>query len=300
MSEAGQNAVFEALKHEAQQAVDGGRLDEAEVLIERALDWAQDHGTVQEIDHAICNRAAVSIQLGKGEPELSRLREILLRGSDPNNCRLAAYHISVYYQYAKNFKKSLFYARIARDRAEILDTREWLATSLNQVGNALLGASFIEEASREYERALELFPYQLHYGRALILDNLGYCRILQKRFREGYTCLYKSLSIYRRLGVERYRVLPHLDLCFAHLETGRLAYAEFHGRTALRLAEKTGYADGIKNSLYLLGEVASLKGEGDLAHSHFTRLQTDFFPGQTYLPSFLLAVDVRKLVNLHA
>ncbi|MFL6193364.1 MAG: hypothetical protein ACJ75H_04290 [Thermoanaerobaculia bacterium] len=301
MSEAGQeNVVFERLKDGAQSAVDAGRLEEAAVLIERAFAWAQENGTPQEIDHAICNRAAVSIQLGNGEPELPKLREILLRGSDPNNCRLAAYHISVYYQYVKNFQKSLFYARIARDRAQILSSGEWLATSLNQVGNALLGASFVEEAAREYERALELFPYQLHYGRALILDNLGYCRILQKRFREGYTCLYKSLSIYRRLGVERYRVLPHLDLCFAHLETGRLAYAEFHGRTALRLAEKTQYADGIKNALYLLGEVASLTGEGEAAHDHFSRLQTEFFPGQTYLPSFLLAVDVRKLVNLHA
>ena len=68
----------------------------------------------------------------------------------------------------------------------------------------------------------------------------------------------------------------------------------------MRLAEKTNYSDGVKNSLYLLGEVASLRGDADAAHESFTRLQAEFYPGQTYLPSFLLAVDVRKLVNLHA
>jgi hypothetical protein len=29
-------------------------------------------------------------------------------------------------------------------------------------------------------------------------------------------------------------------------------------------------------------------------------LQRDFFPQESYLPAFLLAVDIRKLVNLHA
>lgn len=298
--EEGRSAAFESLRSQAQQAVDAGRIEEAESLIEQALAWAQEHGTPQQIDYAICNRAAVSIQLGKGDRELPRLREILLRGSDPVNCRLAAYHISVYYQYAKNCKKSLFYARIARDRAEVLGVEEWLATSLNQVGNALLGESFVEEACGEYERALELMPRESMIGRALILDNLGYCRFLQRRFTEGFTCLYECLAILRRHGVERYQVSPRLDLCFAHIETGRYRDAQRHGLVALRLAEKLDQKDGIKNALYLLGEAANLSGEADAAHDFFARLQREFFPGETYLPSFLLAVDVRKLVNLHA
>jgi hypothetical protein len=36
------------------------------------------------------------------------------------------------------------------------------------------------------------------------------------------------------------------------------------------------------------------------ARGYFARLQQTFFPEATYLPGFLLAVDVRKLVNLHA
>jgi tetratricopeptide (TPR) repeat protein len=300
MSEGGGNVVFESLRSRAQQAVDAGRLETAAALIEKAVAWAREHGTVQQLDHALCNRAAVNIQLGKGEAELPKLREILLRSGDLGNCRLAAYHISVHYQYAKNFEKSLFYARIACDRAESLGIAESLATSLNQAGNALLGASFIEEACREYERALELMPGECRLSRALVLDNLGYGRILQKRFPEGYACLYESLRILRRLRVERYQVIPRLDLCFAHLETGRCGSARRHGLAALRSATEGGMIDGIKNALYLLGEAANQSGDVELAQTYFTRLQREFYPGETYLPGFLLAVDIRKFVNLHA
>ncbi len=70
--------------------------------------------------------------------------------------------------------------------------------------------------------------------------------------------------------------------------------------SALRLAEETGQVDSVKNALYLLGEAANLVGEEGEALGYFTRLQKDYFPGATYLPGFLLAVDVRKLIKLHA
>jgi hypothetical protein len=292
--------TFDDLRRQAQQAVDRGRLEQATALIEQALAWAQTYGTIQQVDHAVCNRAAVSIQLGKGETELPRLREILLRSSDLANCRLAAYHISVHYQYAKNFGKSLFYARIACDRAEKMNAAEALAFSLNQVGNALLGDSFVDEACREYEQALQLMPAGSGTGRALILDNLGYARILQRRFAEGYGCLYGSLRILRRLGSERYQIVPRLDLCLAHIETERLRDAQRQGLIALRMAQTAGQTDAIKNALYLLGEVANLRGDRATAHSYFTRLQREFYPGETYLPGFLMAVDIRDFVNLHA
>lgn len=292
--------VFEDLRSRAQQAVDADRFEEAEVLIEQALAWAEEQGTIQQVDHAVCNRAAVAIEVGRGQAELPRLREILLRSSDPGNCRLAAYYLSAYYLYAKNFEKCLFYARIACNRAEKLGVAEWLANSLNQLGSALLGKGLIDEACREYERALELMPAESLLRRALVLDNLGYCRVLQQRHNEGYDCLYESLGILRRLRVARYQIRPRIDLCFAHLESGRFRDARRHGLMALGLAERFGVADGIKNALYLLGEAANLDGEIEAAHTYFTRLQRDFFPGESYLPAFLLAVDIRKFVNLHA
>lgn len=291
---------FEELKERWKRAIEAGRLEEAEGIIEQACRWARTHGDDRKVDSAVCALAAVAIQLGRGERELPRLREILLRSSDPANCRLAAYHISLHYELAKNFKKSLFYARIACDRAIHLGRKDWLAASRNQLGNALLGESFVDDACREYSQALALISTEPSVWRAQILHNLGYCRILKSQYRDGYAHLYESLAILRRLGVERYQVAPRLDLCFAHLETGRYRHARIQAARALALAEKTGQAESIKNALYLLGEAVNLEGDTGAARQYFTRLHHEFFPTAAYLPAFLLAVDVRKLINLHA
>jgi tetratricopeptide (TPR) repeat protein len=296
----GVRSVFEELRSRGAHAVESGRLEEAADLFERALDWAQEHGEVRQIDLALCNRAAVDIELGRGEGELGRLREILMRNSDPVNCRVAAYNIARHYELAKSFKKALFYARIARERSEAIGRPDWLASSHNLIGNILLAESVLEEACGEFERALELMPIEPTVWRARILDNLGYCRVLQGRHAEGYGFLYQSLRLLRRFNAERYEISTRLDLCFAHLETKRHDYAWKQGSTALALAERMGENDAVKNALYLLGEVENLRGNVDRARVHFSRLQREFFPDASYLPGFLLAVDVRKLINLHA
>jgi tetratricopeptide (TPR) repeat protein len=298
MSESSQGGSPEAFE-ELRALVELGRLEEAKEGIERALACAHQEGDERRVDGMVCALAAVAIQLGRGDSELPRLREILLRNADAGNCRLAAYNISIHYQFARNFKKSLFYARIACDRARQLSRPDWIAFSRNQLGNALLGESFIDLACTEYEAAAELIP-DSGVWRARILNNLGYCRVLQKRFAEGYSCLYESLRLLRRFSAERYQVLPRLDLCFAHLETGRYEHARRQGTAAFALAEKMGDAEAMKNALYLLGETANLSGDTEVASGYFTRLQRDYFPESPYLPGFLLAVDVRKLVNLHA
>lgn len=292
---------FDDLRNLGQKAVEEGNLEGAETRFDQALSWASDHGSDRQRDLALCNRAAVAIELRCDEGQVAQLREVLLRNSDPTNSLLAAYHISIFYQLSKkNHKKSLFYARIAHGRAELLDRPNLLASSHNQLGNALLGECFVEEACMEYETALRLMPGQASIWRARILDNLGYCRILQKRYEEGYAFLYESLQLLRRLKADRYQVSTRLDLSFAHLETGRYRHALHQGIAALGLAERTGQDDSVKNALYLVGEAANLSGDLDAASSHFRRLQRQFFPEASYLPNFLLAVDVRKLINLHA
>ena len=292
--------TFEELRSLGEEAIRAGRLAEAEALYERALRWAQEDGEPWQIDLGVCNRAAVTIELGRGESELPRLREILLRNANPQNCRLAAYNISRYYELTKNYKKSLFYARIALERAEALGRLDWMASTHNRIGNVMLAESFVDEACQRYETALELMPEGPGVWRANILGNLGYCRILQRRHAEGYRLLYESLRSLRRSRSERYVVPTLLDLCFAHLETGRFRYAERWGLLALRLAEETQQRDSVKNALYLLGEAAHLSGDAEGARGYFTRLQRDFFPSEVYLPGFLMTVDIRKLVNLHS
>lgn len=291
---------FDDLRNLGQKAVEEGNLEEAEARFDQALGWARDHGSDRQRDLALCNRAAVAIELRCDESQVAQLREVLLRNSDPTNSLLAAYHISIFYQLStKNHKKSLFYARIAHGRAELLDRPNLLASCHNQLGNALLGESFVDEACREYETALKLMP-ESSIWRARILDNMGYCRVLQKRYDEGYAFLYESLQMLRRLNADRYQVSTRLDLSFAHLETGRYGHALRQGITALGLAERTGQGDAVKNALYLIGEAANLSGDLGAASNHFRRLQKEFFPEAPYLPNFLLAVDVRKLINLHA
>ena len=300
MIESSQGESREAFE-DLRALVELGRLDEAREGLERALAAARQQGDERRIDSMVCALAAVDIQLGRGagDAELPRLREILLRNADAANCRLAAYNISIYYEFARNYKKSLFYARIACDRARQLKRPDWIAFSRNQLGNALLGESFVDQACREYEAAAELIP-DAGVWRARILNNLGYCRVLQKRFAEGYACLYESLRLLRRFSAERYQVLPRLDLCFAHLETEHYDHARRQGAAAFELAEKFDDTDAMKNALYLLGEAANLSGDTAKASSYFARLQRDYFPESPYLTGFLLAVDVRSLVNLHA
>lgn len=293
------HAELDDLNRRGHEAAEAGRLDEAFAIFDEMLARAREQAPGL-VDLAFCNRAAVAVVLGRGEAELPRLREILLRSEDPVSSRLAAYNLARHYELTRNHKKALFYARIARERAEHLERRDWVASSHNVIGNALLAQSFVDDAACEYEAALELMPADLSTWRARILDNLGYCRVLQGRHAEGYSLLYRSLAILRRHDTERYLILTHLDLCFAHLETGRYRHARRHGATALRLAERLGEIDSVKNALYLLGECANLSGDVIGACRFFSRLQNEFFPEVNYLPGFLLAVNVRKLVNLHA
>lgn len=299
VTQGGTPATYEELHKLWQPSIDKGRLDEAGQIIERVLVWAREHADERLIDSVACARAAVLIELRQGDTEVPRLREILLRSNDPANCRMAAYNISMQYEFSRNYKKSLFYARIACDHARQQGRTDWIAYTCNQLGNALLGESFVEEACRNYETAVRLVP-DPGVWRAVMLDNLGYCRVLQRRFAEGYSNLYESLRLLRRFSAERWQVLPLLDLCFAHLETRRYLQAQRQGMAALELAEKIGEADDVKKALYLLGETANLMGDTDAASGYFTRLQRDYFPESPFLPGFLLAVDVRKMVNLHA
>jgi len=291
---------FEELRSRGLEAAEQGRFAEAEAICRRVLVLAEDLGDQHHVDLATCNLAAVAIHQGDGEAELPRLREILVRGTDTGNCRLAAYNISVHYLYAKNYKKSAFYARIALDRARLGGRPEGLATCHNQLGLALISESLTEEASREFQSAVELFAGEATLRRAQALGNLGYCRVLQGRFQEGYSLLYASLRTLRRLRIEPSQAITLLDLAFAHLETGRHAKALRCAALGLRIAERTGQSEYVKNGLYLLGEAANLTGDLDEARRQFARLQEEFYPDASYLPGFLLAVDIRKLINLRA
>jgi len=293
-------AVFDELRRKGREAVKDGRLHEALAHYDEALEWARARADARLIDRAFCGRTSVAIELGEVEGPLAELRQVLVRNNDPENCFLAAYNLGRAYELGKANKKALFYARIARDRAEAIGSREWIASAHNLIGNMLLAESFFEEACREYEEALRQLPAEPSVRRALIFDNLGYSYFVQDRRREGLSLLYQSLRMLRRFGASRYEIFPRLSLCFAYLEIGRYERAMRYVRRALRAAETLQDSESIKNALYLLGETANLSSNPSKAELYFRRLQREYYPGADYLPDFLLAIDVRKLIHIKA
>ncbi len=295
------DASYELLRDRGLQALSQGDSEVALHFFEEALDRARENGDERLIDRTFCNLAAVEIELGRiQDGSLVRLREILMRNIDAESCRLAAYWLARAHDLKKAYKKALFYARVSLDRSIVLERQDWIASSHNTLGNILIAESYFDQARCEYEQALAMMPEEHSLDRALILDNLGYCRIVEGRFSEGFRHLYESLRTFRRKGARGFERGPRLSLCFALLEVGRYRAAYRHGLVALKIAEDFGDKDVAKNALYLLGEAANLASDTRGAREHFRDLQERFFPNDRYLPDFLLAIDVRKLINLKA
>lgn len=290
---------FDELRRRAVEAAQRGALEEAHELLGEALEHARKIGDPDLVDRAFCGRASTALELGLEAP-VAELREVLMRNSDLENCFLAGYTLSRCFELDREYRKSLFYARIAQGHAERLGRQVWVASSYNQIANMQLALSFFDEACRDYERALGLLSDDAEVERALIYENLGYCRIIQKRHDEGFRLLFNSLRTLQRLSARRYQVGPRLSLCYAYLEIGRYRRAIQHGFRALEIAESEGDAVSTRNALYLLGETANQAGAAVLARRFYTRLQTEFYPQESDLANLLLAVDARKLINLRA
>ena len=161
--------VYEDLRRRAQAAIDEGRFEAALQLDDAA--WRSIQGRCDPVfeDRAFLNRSASLISLGRGDEALAQIREILVRNLDPVNCRLAAYNIARIYEYRKENKKGLFYARIAKswlDNSELPDPNR-IAAVRNQIGNFLLAESQFDEAIAEYQAALEVAPDAAELRKAL-------------------------------------------------------------------------------------------------------------------------------------
>jgi len=295
---------FANLQSRGQAAFENGRVGEAIELLTRALEQAEERGDRRRTDLAFCNLSAITIQLDTRQPlsprDMNRLREILMRNEDLTNCRLAAYLLARAYELQKEARKGLFYGQIGLDRSHLLARPDWIASSQNQIGNLLMAQSRFEEAAEHYQRALEIHPHEAEERRALIRVNLGYSCLMRDQQRRGFELLYRSLRTLRHLGARREQITAHIDLCYAHLEAGRLRDALRHGKKGLVMAEEFQDADATKNALYLLGQTANLLGDEVIAHGYFQDLQESFYPGSSGIPEFLMAIDVRKMINLRA
>ncbi len=284
----------------AEAALEAGRLQDALAHCSAALAAARRHGPPDLVDFALCAEAALAIELGDVDGPIPSLREILLRNGSAESCSIAARAIARAYELRKDYRKSLFYAQIARDRAQQAGSTERLAAATNQIGNAQLGQSLFEQAADSYHRALASIPPGRTEWRLICSANLAYCALLKGRVRDGVRSLYAVLREARRSALPRLEMMARVDLCYAFLELERYGVAERYGKRGLALAEWVGEVDWVKNALYLLGQVAVLRGDEARARELFGDLQRRFYPTQGFLCDFLMTVDVRPLINLRA
>lgn len=269
-------------------------------LFDQAMAWAIEHGDHDLWDRAFCNRCGVDIENGSHVEGLGELREIVLRSSNLENAFLASYNAARAYDLRGDHDRALFYVNIAKNRCGRLARHDWLAWAHNQAGNLYLTKSRIEDACIEYQTALALMPATSRLAKAQVLDNFGYCRMLQGRAREGFGSVFEGLRELRRLGLHREQAPLHLSLCYGYLELDRLPRALSHGLRGLELAEHHGDIESEKNGYYLVGETYNQLGQDADAYDCFRALQQQHFPSTPHIPELLMAVDTRSLVNLKA
>ena len=170
----------------------------------------------------------------------------------------------------------------------------------NQLGNLQLAESQFEAACTDYETALELMSEERSLRRAMILDNLGYCRLLEGRLKEGFGMLFESVRTIRSLKVPRFLARPCISLSYGYLEIARPERALRYAEQALELATQYEDTDSIKHAHFLAAESFSQLGQMDRARASFDTLQKNFYPDAPQVTDLLLAVDTRSLVNFKA
>jgi tetratricopeptide (TPR) repeat protein len=292
---------FDDLWFEGKTALRQGRIEEARGFFDTALEFARREGDPVHEDRAVCSRAAVRIVLGETMEVVPELRDVLNHHSNAENSRLAAYSLSLAYEQKRDFKKGIFYARVALNYSRLLQRKKWILSSLNQLGNCLMGESFFDEATACYNEALEIVGEETSFHRWAILENLGYAKVLLGKPREGLGMLLRSLrGLLREQAATENAMVAHTDLSYAYLEVGRPRYAMKHAMAGMEAAERLGYPDVKRNAMYLLGQSYQEFGRSGDAAGVFEALQREFFPDSPAVAQFLMAVDVKSMINLRA
>ena len=294
------DAAYRDLDRRAFEAFHGGRLPEAEELSLQAIEAARASGDDQLVDRARCNWASVVMACGRWREPLATLREISMATGSTEVGFLATYNIARAYELGKETKKGMFYARIARDRAEALGEAHRRYAAWHQIANFQTADSRFDEATETYRHALEMIPEERRNGELEVAINLAYCELMRGRIRTALSGLYRALRRALRIGSARLEALARQDLSLALLEANRPDLATRHASRALHIARERGEADVQKNSLFLLAEALEQQGREGEAYELRKELQARFYPDQPALPELLGRVNVRQLVNLRA
>lgn len=292
------HAEYEALKERASETLKKGHLPAALEEFDLALGLARRLGERDLEDVAFCNRSAVAIRLGLQEDSVPALRQMLLRTTDPHVAYLSAYNLCQACDERKDFKKVLFYARIARRYAVELRHAEYEASAVNEIGNAFGALNQFDAALEAYREADTLIGNDESERRAFVLANQGYCLLLTHKVEDGFRSVIRGLRLARRIAAPLAASHAHLCLAFGYLLVERPWYALRHGSEALELAEAHADQATLKHALLFVGEAYKQGGKVQAARECFELLQRTYYPGMSQVPEMLLDVDICRVINL--
>jgi tetratricopeptide (TPR) repeat protein len=296
-------ARFDLLLKRAEEAFSAGELFDAVDLASQAEALATSCGEVDLADHAFCNRCAFLIELDRGHEQIPKLKQILLRSADPMNRWRAAYYTSVAYDHGEELDKASSYAQRARELAVECAEPASRAASANLVATLALRASQFDGAEAAYREALALYEDLDGYHRimaAQVEDNLGYVLMCLDRLDDGLGCCERALKALEKLDADHYLHQTLQDLCYGYLLADRLEQAKVCGERALDLAVDADDGLVVKNTLFLLSEIAVRRGDTFGARRYLHEL-TAYYPEAEVSEEIIdvfLATDLTTVVNL--
>ncbi|HXH28328.1 MAG TPA: tetratricopeptide repeat protein [Candidatus Polarisedimenticolia bacterium] len=293
-------ARYSDLTAEGTQHLRRGEFRCAADCFESARRVAEDLDDQQLRFKALCNLSTARLSLGEVPQAETGLREILLESPDPQVVFVASSNLASSLRRQGRLEKALFYARRALRCSETLDNASWKATCHNLIGNIYMNMSHLDDAMTEYRFALSISEKHglgTSYPVDYIKENLGYCTLLKKRYRQGIAIILEALQIALQNENSRCVAESHQDLSFAYMQLRELPQAREYGEKALALAEEKAYKDILKNCYYLLGEINLQIGDEERSDFYFGKLQ-ELYPHLAALKDFLRTFDVSNIINL--
>jgi len=296
-------ARFDELLRRAEEVFAASDIHAAIDLAVEAEKLAAGDGATDLADHAFCNRCAFLIEIDRGHEQIPKLKHILLRSGDGMNRWRAAYYTSVAYDHDKEFDKASSYAQRAQELATICAEPAPLAASANLVATLALRSSEFEMAEEAYREAAEHYRNLDGYHRimaAQVKDNLGYVLMCLDRLADGLDLCEEARNALETLDANHYLHQTLQDLCYGYLLAEQLERAKVCGERALDLAVDADDALVVKNSLFLLSEIAVRGGDTFGARRYLHDL-TAYYPEAGVSEEIIdvfLATDLTTVVNL--
>lgn len=283
----------EELRQAGLSKVRQNRLEESLEDFDQALALAGD----PEIGELIrINKAGALIWLQREGPEVQALASVIMKRSNNRHVLLAAYNLANKFRLQSDAKRAGFYLNISLSAANDSGDAIWKPEILIALGAVAILDSRIDNAIEHYEEALALFgdPTGHELSIAFANQSLGYSLLMKGRFADGISLIHQAVDEMKQAGGQAFLAESYIDLCFGYLETEDLEQARVFGEMGLQIATEVRQ---VRNGHYLLGEVAYKSGDLESAQTHFSKLG-QFYPDFPHIVDFLLAIDLRSMVNL--